>query len=358
LPASYLLTLANGLGYNEFSNKLIYIMPELRKDPIIGRWVIISTERGKRPVDYEVIWEPATKGSCPFCYGNESLTPPEIMAIRNNGTSPNSPGWQLRVVPNKFPALRVEGELEKSGEGLYDKMTGIGAHEIFIESPAHDLHLADMSSGQIADLLKAFAARMQDLKRDIRLKYLMVFKNQGFRAGATMEHSHSQLIATPIVPKNIKEEMEGSLEYFKYKERCVFCDIVKQELGDTRRLVIQNDLFISIVPFAARFPFETWILPQRHISSFEDSSASDLTALAEILKETLLRMNRSVGTPPYNLVLHTAPCDQPKVEYYHWHIEIMPRLTRVAGFERGTGFYINPTPPEEAAAFLREVELH
>ncbi len=214
-----------------------------------------------------------------------------------------------------------------------------------------------METGQIADLLQAFVSRMHDLKRDIRLKYLMIFKNQGFRAGATMEHSHSQLIATPIVPKTIKEEMEGSLEYYKYKERCVFCDIIKQEIEDTRRLVAENDRFISIVPFAARFPFETWILPKNHVSSFEDSAASDLKLLAQTLKETLLRMNRSVNTPPYNLVLHTSPCDQPIIDYYHWHLEIMPRLTRVAGFERGTGFYINPTPPEEAAKFLREIKL-
>lgn len=317
--------------------------------------MIISTERGKRPVDYETVPEPSPRGSCPFCYGNESLTPPEIFAIREPGSVPNGPGWRLRVVPNKFPALRVEGELEKSGEGLYDKMTGIGAHEIFIESPVHDLHLADMPVDQIENLLSAFAYRMQDLKRDIRLKYLMVFKNQGFRAGATMEHSHSQLIATPIVPKNIKEELEGSLEYYRYKERCVFCDIIKQEIEDTRRLVVQNDRFVSIVPFAARFPFETWILPQKHVSSFENSAAADFASLASVLKSTLVRMNLSVNTPPYNLVLHTSPCDRPNIDHYHWHIEIMPRLTRVAGFERGTGFYINPTPPEEAATFLREV---
>jgi UDPglucose--hexose-1-phosphate uridylyltransferase len=332
-------------------------MPELRKDPIIGRWVIISTERGKRPVDYEVIPEPAKRGGCPFCYGNESLTPPEIMAIRPHDSATNSPGWQLRVVPNKYPALRVEGDINKSGEGLYDKMTGIGAHEIFIETPVHDLHLADMPVANISDLLQAFVVRMQDLKRDIRLKYMMIFKNQGFRAGATMEHSHTQLIATPIVPKTIKEEMGGALEYFKYKERCVFCDIIKQEIEDARRIVIENELFISIVPYAARFPFETWIMPKKHLSSFEESDSLDLQKLADILKGTLMRMNRSVNTPPYNLVLHTAPCDQPKMDHYHWHMEIMPRLTRVAGFERGTGFYINPTPPEEAAAFLREVDI-
>jgi UDPglucose--hexose-1-phosphate uridylyltransferase len=332
-------------------------MPELRKDPISGRWVIISTERGKRPTEYDIQPEPTPKGGCPFCYGNESLTPPEIMAIRPPGSPANGPNWELRIVPNKFPALRVEGELNKSGEGLYDKMTGVGAHEVFIESGVHHLHLADMEASHISLLLRAFVDRMLDLKRDTRLKYLMIFKNQGSRAGSTMEHSHSQLIATPIVPKTIREEMEGSLKYYRYKERCVFCDIIKQEIEDTRRVISQNDRFISIVPFAARFPFESWILPIKHLSSFEESNLAEINALSVILKDTLLRLNRAVNTPPYNLVIHTTPCDHVNLEYYHWHIEIMPRLTRVAGFERGTGFYINPTPPEEAATFLREVAI-
>jgi len=331
-------------------------MPELRKDPIIGRWVIISTERGKRPMITESLARPDGDGVCPFCPGNEDLTPPEILAYRGGGAA-NGPGWRVRVVPNKFPALRVEGELDKNGEGLYDKMNGVGAHEVIIETPRHDLQLADLDPAQIAEVLAACVSRMQDLKKDIRLKYLMVFKNQGVRAGATLEHSHSQIIATPIVPKAINEEMTGARQYFDYKERCVFCDIVKQELDDRRRLVAENGAFISIVPFAARFPFETWILPRTHRASFEDTPQPDLAALAAILKETLVRTARSVNDPPYNFVVHTAPCDKPLAEYYHWHIEIMPRITRVAGFERGTGFYINPTPPEEAARFMKDLQL-
>jgi UDPglucose--hexose-1-phosphate uridylyltransferase len=332
-------------------------MPELRKDPIIGRWVIISTERGKRPVEYDNPAPSAVKGSCPFCYGNEHLTTPEIMAVRQDGSAPNASGWQLRVIPNKFPALRVEGELEKSGEGLYDKMTGIGAHEIFIETPDHGLTLSDLDLARIQDVIGAYVSRMQDLKRDIRLKYLMIFKNHGYRAGASLEHSHSQLIATPIVPKTINEELAGTREYYEYKERCVFCDIVKHEAEDRRRLVLDNERFISIVPFAARFPFECWILPRKHQSNFEDLNQDDVPQLALVLKETLLRIKASVRNPPYNLVIHTAPCQTAGLEHFHWHIEIMPRLTRVAGFERGTGFYINPTPPEECAKFLREVEI-
>jgi UDPglucose--hexose-1-phosphate uridylyltransferase len=332
-------------------------MPELRKDPIIGRWVIISTERGKRPVDYDIPAPVMLKGSCPFCYGHEHLTTPEILAYRDNGSAPNTPGWRIRVIPNKFPALRVEGELEKSGEGLYDKMSGIGAHEIIVESPEHDRQLSDLPAPHIREILQAYTLRMQDLKRDVRLKYLMIFKNQGYRAGASLEHSHSQLIATPIVPKIINEEMFGSKEYYNYKERCVFCDILKQESEDRRRLVLENDGFVSIVPFAARFPFECWIMPKRHESNFENITPPDLEALAPMLKETLLRIRASVQNPPYNMVIHTAPCQMNGIEHFHWHIEIMPRLTRVAGFERGTGFYINPTPPEDCAQYLKEVEI-
>ncbi|MDO9390959.1 MAG: galactose-1-phosphate uridylyltransferase [bacterium] len=332
-------------------------MPELRKDPIIGRWVIISTERGKRPMDYEIPAPAVSHGSCPFCYGQEHLTTPEILAVRPPETAPNSPGWQLRVIANKYPALRVEGELEKSGEGLYDKMSGIGAHEIIVEMPEHNRFLSDLDIPHIQNILSAYVSRMQDLKRDTRLKYLMIFKNQGYRAGASLEHSHSQLIATPIIPKSINEELAGAQEYYNYKERCVFCDIVKQETEDRRRLVLENDRFISIAPFAARFPFECWLLPKKHESNFENSAPADLALLAAMLKETLLRIKASVSNPPYNLVLHTAPCQMSGLQHFHWHMEIMPRLTRVAGFERGTGFYINPTPPEEYAQFLREVEI-
>ncbi len=330
-------------------------MPELRKDPIVGRWVIIATERTRRPMDYGLSPEAVPDGPCPFCPGNEQATPPEILSFRDPGSQANGPGWQVRVISNKFPTLMVEGDLDKTGEGLYDKMNGVGAHEVIIESPEHDRDLADQDVSHIEKVLAAFVARMQDLKRDTRLQYLMVFKNHGYRAGASLRHSHSQLIATPIVPKVIKEEMYGARHYFSYKERCIFCDIVRQELEDRRRLVAENSEFLAIVPFAARFPFETWILPKRHCASFEECGVGRLEPLASMLKESLERLNLSVSRPPYNFVIHTSPCNQPGPEWFHWHIEIMPRITRVAGFERGTGFYINPTPPEDAAQYLRQV---
>ena len=332
-------------------------MPELRKDPIIGRWVIISTERGKRPTDFGVIEEKKKGGFCPFCPGNEDKTPPEVLAFRPNGGGSDSDGWVVRVVPNKYPALQIEGDLGRQGVGMYDKMNGVGAHEVVIETPDHELDLGDLSVADITSVLYAIRERVLDLKKDERFKYILVFKNHGQSAGASLEHTHCQIIAVPSVPKRVMEELSGGSNYYKYKERCVFCDIVTQELRDLERLVIQNDHYISIEPFAPRFPFETWILPIEHNSSFEKISTEDLYPLADILKGTLLRINRSLANPPYNLIIHTAPCQDEEYPYYHWHIEIMPKLTKVAGFEWGSGFYINPTPPESAAKFMRELKL-
>ncbi len=332
-------------------------MPELRKDPVIGRWVIISTERGKRPHDFRPTPEPQKSGFCPFCPGNEDKTPPEIFAIREPGTAPNTPGWTLRVVPNKYPALRVEGDLNRRGEGIYDVMNGVGAHEVIIETPHHDKKLADLDISQIHNILKVYRDRITDLRNDVRLKYVLVFKNQGFEAGASLQHSHSQLIATPILPKTVIEEMNGALNYYKYKERCIFCDIVREEIKDQVRLVYEEEHFIAIEPFAPRFPFETWILPKNHASHYEHSSDELLRHLAITLKLVLQKLEKALQNPPYNFIIHTSPMQDGPLQHYHWHVEIMPKLTRVAGFERGTGFYINSTSPEDAARYLKTIEI-
>ncbi len=331
-------------------------MPELRKDPVTGRWVIISTERSRRPHDFGKR-SPARKSpSCPFCPGNEDKTPPELLAYRQNGNAANTPGWSTRVVPNKFPALQIEGALDRRGEGLYDMMNGIGAHEVIIESADHDRDLAEQTVEHIQGVLWAFRERINDLKRDRRFRYILIFKNLGEAAGASLEHPHAQLIATPIIPKQIQEELEGSRRYYDLKERCVFCDIIHQETSDHlgRRLVLQNEHFLAIEPYAPRFPFETWLLPAQHDASFEMGEEQWLPALAAALKDVLQRLNRALNTPPYNFMLHTAPVGDEDSPSYHWHIEILPKLTQVAGFEMGSGFYINPTAPEDAAHFLRE----
>jgi UDPglucose--hexose-1-phosphate uridylyltransferase len=333
-------------------------MPELRKDPVVGRWVIISSERSRRPNDFNGPRPEMLNGGkpCPFCSGNEDKTPPEILAYRPPGNPPHAPGWLTRVVPNKYPALQIEGGLERRGEGLYDRMNGIGAHEVIIETANHDMELSDLPAEQIENVLWAFRDRVVDLKNDSRFRYILIFKNHGEAAGASLSHGHTQLIATPIIPKVVTEELDGALQHYRLKERCVFCDMIDQELRDGRRLVMENDYFVSFEPFAPRFPFETWLLPKNHVSAFEDSQRSEFASLARALKDTLQRINRALNRPHYNFLIHSAPCRDSRLDHYHWHIEIMPKLTKVAGFEWGTGFYINPTAPEEAAQYLREIE--
>ncbi len=330
-------------------------MSELRKDPVTERWVIISTERGRRPSDFAPELKKPKGGFCPFDPGNEDKTPPEILAFRPEGSARNGPGWRLRVVPNKFPALRVEGDLNREGVGLYDRMSGIGAHEVIIETPNHEETLATLSTKNFEEVLWAYRDRMLDLRRDIRLRYAMIFKNHGEAAGATLEHPHSQLIALPIVPHLIAEEMAGAKNYYNYKERCIFCDIVRQEIQQGERVVLENAEFLVVTPFASFAPFETMILPKRHNPFFEENQVHEIQSLAGIFSETLRRLEKALNYPPYNFTLHTAPFTERRLEYYHWHFEIIPKLTKFAGFEWGSGFFINPTPPEEAAKFLREL---
>jgi len=337
---------------------------ELRKDPVISRWVIIATERGKRPTDFVSAAPKGETTSCPFCEGNEPMTPPEIYSVRKSDTLANTPGWTIRVVPNKFPALRIEGAVERSGVGMFDKISGIGAHEVIIETPNHVDPVHQRPQQSIVDLFSTYRSRMSDLRKDERLKYLMVFKNEGERAGASLTHQHTQIIATPIVPKRVREKVDGSLEYYDYKMRCVFCDIIREEKRFGSRLVYENASFISFCPFASRFPFEIWLLPKRHMSDYGMITQQEIIELSECVQVTMKRLALSLGEPQYNWLLHTEPDRTlprnpwPEIgEHYHWHLEIIPKLTRVAGFEWGTGFYINPTSPEDAAAFLREVEL-
>jgi UDPglucose--hexose-1-phosphate uridylyltransferase len=335
-------------------------MPELRKDPIVGRWVIIATDRARRPHDYHVERDAPRVGLCPFCPGQEDKTPHEVLAYRpadGPAARRDAPGWSLRAFPNKFPALVIEGELNRAGDGVYDHMNGIGAHEVIVETPHHEKSFAQLSQGEIESVLAAYRDRLTDLKRDLRFKYVMIFKNHGSAAGASLEHSHSQLIALPIVPKTVAEEMAGARDYYAFKERCVFCDIVRQELGERERLVYQNADFVVIEPYAPKFPFETWVLPRRHRSSFEDATRAEHAGLADAMRVALRKLDRALDDPPYNFILHSAPLQEPESASYHWHVEIMPTLGKVAGFEWGSGFYINPTPPEEAASFLRELEV-
>jgi UDPglucose--hexose-1-phosphate uridylyltransferase len=341
-------------------------MPELRKDPIIGRWVIVATERARRPDQF--MGKPKEEQddvACPFCEGREASTPSEIYALRPRNSTRNGPGWDLRVVPSISPLLKVEGNLERRGNGIYDVMNGLGAHEIVVETNQHIANMADLSEEQIAKVLNCYSDRIVDLERDSRIKYVLVFKNYGQGSGSTrIKHARSQLIATPVNPKRVKEELAGSRLYYEYHERCVFCDLIQQELDQKERIILDCDGFVAVSPFAARFPFETWVLPKQHCCDYTYMNADSRRNLARLLKAVLLKLKIGLNDPDYNYIIHTAPFRREKVGYwktieydYHWHIEIMPRLTKVAGFEWGTGFYICPVPPEDTAKFLREVKI-
>ncbi|MCF8056599.1 MAG: galactose-1-phosphate uridylyltransferase [Desulfocapsa sp.] len=329
-------------------------MPELRKDPVLGRWIIIASERGKRPTDFVIAETPTIGGFCPLCPGNENTTPHEVLVYGRESYNPDSPGWLVRVVPNKYPALVIEGDLNREGEGLYDKMNGIGAHEVIVESPRHEDAFSELPTDHMLLVFKAFQHRIRDLEHDNRFRYVLVFKNFGKAAGASLEHSHSQLVALPVLPRKIESELAGALTYYKYKERCVYCDIIHQELKQDVRVVCKNKHYITITPFAPRTPFEMWVLPLNHSSAYHEQTEEQLRALAEIFSESLCRLDACIPNVPYNFVLHTQPLRSRYMEHFHFHFEIVPKLTSIAGFEWGSGFYINPMSPEKAASYLRE----
>ncbi len=333
-------------------------MPELRRDPIVGRWIIVDTEHPSRPKDYEPEGHTWRTGVCPFCYGNESMTPPEIDVFRDPHTPPNTSGWQVRVVANKFPALGIEGDLDKRALGMYDMSNGIGAHEVLIETPYHHKDTPDLLNEEVEKIIALCLRRSLDLAKDGRFKYIMIFKNYGPASGASLEHPHTQIIALPMVPKNVMEEIKGAENYFEYRDRCIFCDMIRQEAQEKERVILENKHFLSFCPFVSRFPFEIWIIPKKHNCCFSHMALEDIPDLAAMLKDITAKVKKIFGNPAYNFIIHTAPTngDSCSAEGYHWHIEFIPKLTRVAGFEWGSGFYNVSTPPELAAQYLREIK--
>lgn len=333
-------------------------MSELRRDPIGGRWIIVDTDHPNYPQDFEYEPQVYRGGTCPFCYGNETMTPPEIECIREPGTAANTPGWQVRVVANKFPALQIEGDLDRRGLGMYDMSNGIGAHEVLVETPYHQKDICDLTDQEVESFLSMYRRRALDLTKDNRFKYIMIFKNFGAAAGASLEHPHTQLIALPMVPKNVMEEIKGAQDYFEYRERCIFCDIIRQETQEKERIILENKYFLSFCPFVSRFPFEIWIMPKKHNSSFIQAPTEEVPALASILRETIIKIKKLFPQLSYNFIIHSSPINgDGGIEGYHWHIEFMPKLTRVAGFEWGSGFYLVSTPPELAARWLKEEKV-
>jgi UDPglucose--hexose-1-phosphate uridylyltransferase len=332
-------------------------MPEFRQDPITKQWVIIASERARRPHEFLQKSDPPTipsfKEDCPFCPGNEKLTPPESMAYRQNGT-PNGSGWRVRVIPNKFAALVPEGSLERTEEGgIFRRMDGVGRHEVVIESPDHDKPIALMADRQVEEVVLAYRERYLALREDPRFKSIIIFKNHGIRAGTSLEHPHSQIVGVPVVPLSIRYRYEKAASHFDDVGTCVFCDVMRQNLRMKSRVVRETERFLSFHPFASRAPFETWILPKEHQASFGLMMVDDAREFAAMLKTILRQFYRVLKNPDFNFIIHTAPFKNEQADYYHWHLQILPRLTTPAGFELGTGMFINTAIPEETAAFMR-----
>jgi UDPglucose--hexose-1-phosphate uridylyltransferase len=329
---------------------------EFRKDPITGCWVIIAAARAQRPRQFGSSTHSSQREPCPFCAGNEALTPPEVWAARQNHSIENTPGWTVRVVPNKYPALVAELDWSKTNDGFYESLPGNGAHEVIIESSNHDVSLASVSENQFTNIVKAYQARIRALGQDRRWRYALLYKNQGDRAGATLEHIHTQLIALPAAPKAALEELYGAKAHYQTTGRCIYCEIIEREISQRERLVFDHENFVALCPFAPRFAYETWILPKAHIAVFADSSEEMIDDFARALRETITRLHRTLGDAPFNYFIHSMPMDA-AVHRYHWQLKILPQLSRAAGFEWGTGAHINSIAPEAAAHLLRDALL-
>jgi UDPglucose--hexose-1-phosphate uridylyltransferase len=330
-------------------------VPDLRKDPLLDRWVIIAPQRAGRPNEFRVASCARTAKSCPFCAGHEHDTPPALATYPEVGSAGRGVGWQVRVVPNRYAALHSESVLGRSCGGLFESLGGYGEHEVIIESPDHVVSLTDLSDEQAFLTFLCYRDRLRHWRGVPNLASGFAFKNVGPAAGASLEHTHSQLIVMPVVPLTLQSELSGSDRFFRKHRQCAFCAVIDEELERDVRIVCRTDNFVAFCPFASRFPYEMWIVPAQHASHFEEIETAWIRELAQLAVDVIGRMEAVLGRPDYNYLIHSAPFDTSAVDHYHWHIEIFPRTTTTAGFEWGTGFHINPVPPEDAVSRLRAV---
>jgi UDPglucose--hexose-1-phosphate uridylyltransferase len=338
-------------------------MPEMRKNPLSGNWVILAPERAHRPeshISLGVGHHPHAEHhhECHFCYGNERTTPMEVLVYGRKDDLPNSPGWELRVVSNKFPAVDMTKhfcEICKNYMEIYAYAEGLS--EVVIETPHHSKKMALYNLNEIELVLNSYKERYIAISQEKHIKYVSIFKNCGIKAGASISHSHSQIIGVPIVPPLIEQEISLAESHFKEKNTCIYCDMIHLELKEKSRIIFENDEFISFMPYAAKVPFEMWILPKFHSASFEKLTGSQTKNLAEVMKAVLYKLHEALENVPYNYYIHTSPAKDDTTDFYHWHIELIPRTTTPGGFELGTGIFINISTPEENAKILRKIEV-
>ncbi len=330
-------------------------MPEIRQNLATKEWVIIATERAKRPEDFvppkKTLTEekPPLIQNCPFCPGNESKTPPEVFSIKNEK------GWLVRVIPNKFAALNSEGDKTRKFDGIHRSMSGVGFHEVLIESPLHNVTTAILDNPQVELILKTYKNRIEELYKDERIALVIPFKNHGSSAGTSLEHPHSQIIALPLIPLNVRTRIERAIRYYDDYGECVHCKMIQDEILSKDRIIYDSKYFVAFVPYAASSPFHIWIHPKKHSPAYTNITDEEIKDLAIVLKTILLKLYKGLKDPDFNYVIRTSPKDEGNKEALHWYISVIPRITRTAGFEMGSGMFINTALPEKSAEFLRNI---
>ena len=334
-------------------------MSELRQNRITGEWVIIASERASRPEDFHTEAEkppiPEYKPSCPFCPGNEDMTPPEVLADRED-TSANAPGWQVRVIPNKYPALDPNIDADWFHEGnFFNGVRGFGVHDVIIDHPRHDLSVSSMSPLDVERLFFIYRERYRQLEKNEHILLINIFRNYGHKAGASLEHPHSQVIATPIIPTRIQLRLNMAKEYYQIHGRCITCDMIDRTLKVRERVVLETERYVVFHPFASQSPFETWVVPKRHCASFGEITNNECRELAQVMRDMLYRIHGSLGDPDYNYLIQASPTNTRYRERYHWYAQILPRVVQSVGFELSSGIYICTARPEQTADFLRQV---